>query len=84
MMLPAEELNMDWSGCPAVIARPEYLSGKPALRDDPRVSPETVVVNMDEGISATEVIELFGLRTPPAEIQAVYDHALRQRVPTPV
>ncbi len=75
---------MDWSGCPAVLARPGYLSGKPALRDDPRVSPETVVVNMDDGVSAAEIVALFGLRTPPADIQAIYDHALKQRAPSPV
>jgi uncharacterized protein (DUF433 family) len=75
---------MDWSGCPLVCARPGYLSGNPALVDDPRVSPETVVVNMDDGMTASEVTETFGLRTPPSDIRAVYDYALRQRALHPV
>jgi uncharacterized protein (DUF433 family) len=75
---------MDWSGCPLVVRRPGYLSGKPALRDDPRVPPETVVVNMDDGMTAGEVAEMFDLRTPISDIQAIYDHAKRQRAPSPV
>lgn len=75
---------MNWSGCPLVCARPGYLSGKPALVDDPRVSPETVVVNMDDGMTASEVVEAFGLQTPPSGIQAVYEYALRQRALHPV
>jgi hypothetical protein len=39
----AEALEMDWSGGTVVVARPGFLSGKAALRDDPRVSPDTVV-----------------------------------------
>src|SRR5882724_9204466 len=32
-------MPIDWSRCPAVRIRPGYLSGRPALRDDPRVPP---------------------------------------------
>jgi hypothetical protein len=39
---------------------------------------------MDDGVSAAEIVALFGLRTPPADIQAIYDHALKQRAPSPV
>jgi hypothetical protein len=47
--LQGERLAMpiDWSRCPAVRARPGYLSGRPALRDDPRVLPETIIDTMD-------------------------------------
>lgn len=75
---------MDWSGCPLVVSRPGYLSGKPALRDDPRVPPETIVVNMDEGMTAQQVAEMFGLRTPVADILAIYDNAKKQRAPSSV
>ena len=75
---------MDWSGCPFVVSRPGYLSGRPALRDDSRVPPETIVVNMDEGLTAQEVAEMFDLRTPVSDILAVYDYAKRQRAPNPV
>jgi uncharacterized protein (DUF433 family) len=77
-------MAIDWSGCPAVCTRPGYLSGKPALRDDPRVPPETIVENMDAGETAEQVIENFGLRTKLRDVLAVYDHATRQRVQSPV
>jgi hypothetical protein len=60
------------------------LSGEPALRDDPRVPPEAIVVNMDDTMTATEVADLFNLQTPVSDIQAVYDFAKRQRVLHPV
>jgi uncharacterized protein (DUF433 family) len=75
---------MGWSGCPLVISRPGYLSGKPALRDDPRVPPEAIVENMDDDMTAQEVAELFDLRTPVGDIQAVYDYVKRQRALHPV
>ncbi len=81
---------MDWSGCPVVVARPGYLSGAPALRDDPRVPPETIVDNIDfseaadDHAAAMEVIENFGLKTPLQDVLAVYDYATRQRAANPV
>jgi uncharacterized protein (DUF433 family) len=75
---------MDWSGCPLVVSRAGYLSGKPALRDDPRVPPETIVVNMDDGMTAQQVAEMFGLRTPVVDILAIYDYAKKQRAPSSV
>ncbi len=75
---------MDWSGCPLVVSRPGYLSGKPALRDDPRVPPEAIVENMDDGMTAHEVAMLFDLKTAVGDIQAVYDHVKRQRALHPV
>jgi uncharacterized protein (DUF433 family) len=77
-------MAIDWSGCPAVCARLGYLSGKPTLRDDPRVPPETIVANMDAGETPEQVIENFGLRTPLGDVLAVYEHAKRQRVQSPV
>jgi uncharacterized protein (DUF433 family) len=79
-------LNMpiDWSSCPAVRVRQGYLSGKPALREDPRVSPETIVENMDAGETPEQVIENIGLHTPLRDVVAVYDYAKRQRVKSPV
>jgi uncharacterized protein (DUF433 family) len=75
---------MKWSGCPLVVSRPGYLSGEPALRDDPRVTLETIVVNMDDGMTAQEVADMFGLATPVSDIEAIYDHAKKQRAPSPV
>lgn len=75
---------MDWSGCPMVVARPGYLSGAPALRDDPRVPPETIVDSIDAGETAEQVIENFGLKTPLSDVLAIYEYAKRVRVPHPV
>ena len=48
---------MDWSGCPFVVSNPGTISGAVALRDDPRVSPEAIIVNMDDDLTAQEVAE---------------------------
>ena len=77
-------MPIDWNRCPAVLIRPGYLSGAPALRDDPRVPPETIVENMDAGETAEQVIENFGLRTSLQDVLAVYDYAKRQRVASPL
>ncbi len=77
-------MPIDWNRCPAVLTRPGYLSGKPALRDDPRVPPEIIVDNLDLGESPQQVIENYGLRTPLHDVLAVYAYAKRQRVASPV
>ena len=77
-------MPIDWSRCPAVRIRPGYLSGRPALRDDPRVPPETIVENLDSGETAEQVIENYCLRTSPRDVLAVYEYAKKQRVTSPV
>jgi uncharacterized protein (DUF433 family) len=77
-------MPIDWSRCPAVRTKPGYISGAAALLDDPRVPAETVIVNMDEGMSAEEVVEIFGLKTPLNDVLAVYNYAKEQRVANPV
>jgi uncharacterized protein (DUF433 family) len=72
---------IDWSACPAVATRPGFLSGKPALRDDPRVPPEVIVDNMDLGESAQDVIANYDLQTPLHDVLAVYHYAKRFRGP---
>jgi len=72
---------IDWSMCPIVVARPGYLSGRPALRDDPRVPPETIVDNLDAGETPDDVISNFGLHTTREDVLAVYAYAQRQRGP---
>jgi len=75
---------IDWSGCPVVRTKPGYISGAAALLDDPRVPAETVVANMDEGMSAEEVIEIFGLKTTLKDVLAIYEYVKQQRVAHPV
>jgi uncharacterized protein (DUF433 family) len=69
---------IDWDGCPIVVRREGTLSGAPALRADPRVPPEVIVENMDDGLSAEAVIETYCLRTPLPDVLAVYAFAKRQ------
>jgi uncharacterized protein (DUF433 family) len=77
MRLP-KRLAMDWSGCPIVVSRPGYISGAPALRDDPRMPDDLVVENMDPGESAQAVVDNYRLRTSPADVLAVYQYAKQQ------
>jgi uncharacterized protein (DUF433 family) len=77
-------MPIDWSRCPGVRTRPGYLSGKPALWDDPRVPPETIVENLDAGETAEQVIENYGLKTSLRDVLAVYEYAKKQRVAGPV
>jgi len=76
-------MPIDWSRCSAVLVRPGYISGAAALRDDPRIPAETIIVNMDEGMSAEEVVETFQLRTSLKDVLAVYSYAKEQRVARP-
>jgi uncharacterized protein (DUF433 family) len=77
-------MPIDWSHCPNVRIRPGYLSGRPALRDDPRVPPETIVENLDSGETAEQVIENYRLRTSLQDVLAVYEYAKKQRVTSSV
>jgi uncharacterized protein (DUF433 family) len=70
---------VNWKDCPFVVSRPGYVSGAPALRDDPRVMVEVVVENMDLGETAQDVIDNYQLRTPLQDVIAIYDYANRHR-----
>lgn len=66
------------------MARTGFLSGAPALRDDPRMPVQSVVENMDDGLTAEEVAALFNLRTPARELQPIHAYAVAQRATHPV
>jgi uncharacterized protein (DUF433 family) len=80
----ARRLAMDWSGCSIVVSRSGYISGAPALRDDPRMPADLVVENMDLGESAQDVVDNYQLHTPPGDVLALYQYAKRQRALSPV
>ncbi len=75
---------MDWSGFPIVVSRPAYISGAPALRDDPRMPADLVVENLDLGESAQDMVDNYQLDTSPSEVLALYQYAKRQRALSPV
>ena len=70
---------MDWSDCSLVISRPDFISGAPALREDPRMPADLVVENMDLGESVQDVVDNYQLRTSPENVLAIYQYAKRQR-----
>ncbi len=74
---------IDWTDCPLVVSRPGYVSGAPALRDDPRVMIDVVIENMDMGESAQDVIDNFRLRTKLHDVLAIYHYATTQRAKQP-
>jgi hypothetical protein len=41
--------------------------------------PEVVDENMDDGMTAKEVVEVYELETPVADVEAIYRFAVRQR-----
>jgi len=77
-------MPIDRTRYPAVRTKPGYISGAAALMNDPRVPAETVIVNIGEGMTAEEVVELFGLKTPLTDVLAVYTHAKAKRLAHPV
>jgi uncharacterized protein (DUF433 family) len=70
---------IDWRDCPLVVSRPGYVSGVPALRDDPRMMADALVGNLDLGETAQEVVENHQLRTPLRDVLAIYDYATKHR-----
>ena len=62
-----------------MIARPGFISGAPALREDPRMPADLVVENMDLGESAQDVVSNYQLHTSPDDVLAIYHYAKRQR-----
>ncbi len=70
---------IDWNGCRHVVRREGWLSGAQALTDDPRITPELVVDNMDDGMTAQEVKDAYDLSTPVAHLDEIHQHALQKR-----
>jgi hypothetical protein len=57
-------MPIDRTRYPAVRTKPGDIFGAAALMNDPRLPAETGIVNMDEGMTAEGVVEVFGLKTP--------------------
>ena len=68
---------IDWDGCRHVVRREDWLSGNPALVDDPRITPDLVSDNMDDGMTAQEVKDAYDLRTPLAHLEEIQEYANR-------
>jgi uncharacterized protein (DUF433 family) len=46
---------MDWSKFDLALTDPRYLSGAPVFKDDPRMPIQTVLDNLEDGMTPEEV-----------------------------
>ena len=69
---------IDWTDCPLVQSRPDYLSGAPTLRTMPRMTVDTVVECADLGLSPSEISEAYDV--PSDTIRSLLDYAQAHRV----
>jgi uncharacterized protein (DUF433 family) len=69
---------IDWSECPLVQRDPDYVSGQPALRADPRMTVDALVECADDGMTPEEISETYNV--PVATIRTLLDYAAKHRV----
>jgi uncharacterized protein (DUF433 family) len=70
---------IDWSQCPLVQRNPDYVSGRAALRADPRMTVDPLVECADDGMPPEEISEAY--HVPVATIHTLLDYAAKHRVP---
>jgi uncharacterized protein (DUF433 family) len=68
--------DIDWSNCPIVERDPEKMGGVPTLRAW-RLSADSIVENHDDGLSAEEIAEMFGV--PLADVETLISYASQVR-----
>ena len=72
---------IDWSECALVQRDPNYVSGAPALRDDPRMTVDQLIECADDGMELEEISETYNV--PVAIIRTLLEYAAKHRVPAP-
>lgn len=75
-------MPIDWSACPLVQRDPNYVSGQPALRSDPRMTVEPLVESADLGMSVADISEVYGI--PADTVCSLLAYAAQHRAPAPV
>lgn len=74
---------IDWTDCPLVQCDPRFVSGKPALRGEPRVLVEPLVESADLGMKPEEIAEAYDV--PTETVRSLLAYAESHRVaPSPV
>jgi uncharacterized protein (DUF433 family) len=68
--------DIDWFDCPIVESDPKKMGGVPTLRAW-RLSADSIVENHDDGISAEEIADMFGV--PLADVEMLIAYASRAR-----
>ncbi len=69
---------MDWNGCSWVESVPERMHGTPVVIDS-RMDADGVVLNFDEGMSADEIAEEYGVPREAVEVVLVFAGRSTQR-----
>ncbi len=73
---------MDWSKFDLAMTDPRYLSGQPVFKDEPRMPVQTVLDNLDDGMTMEQIAEAWQLEL--RLVAGVQNFAESQRVAHPV
>ncbi len=71
---------MDWSKFGLAMSDPRFQSGAPVFRDDPRMPVQTVLDNLDDGMSAEQIAKAWNL--DPRLVAGIQQFAESQRLAT--
>jgi len=72
-------MSIDWTDCPIVQRDPNYVSGQPTLRSDPRMTVDVLVEEADAGMKPEAISKVY--KVPVATIRTLLDYAAKHRVP---
>ncbi len=73
---------MDWSEFNLAMTDPRYVSGIPVFKDEPRMPVQTVLDNLDDGMTPEAIAEAWQIDR--RLVTAVRDFAESQRLAHPV
>ena len=55
----AQPNGMDWSQFDLAMTDPRYMSGEPVFKDEPRMPVQTVLDNLDDGMTPQQIAEAW-------------------------
>jgi uncharacterized protein (DUF433 family) len=73
---------MNWSEFDLAMADPRFQSGAPVFKDDPRMPVQTVLDNLDDGMTPEQVAKAWDIE--PLLVAGVRHFAESQRLARPV
>ena len=50
---------MDWSKFDLAMTDPQYLSGEPVFKEEPRISVQTVLDNLEDGMTPEQIAKAW-------------------------
>jgi len=63
---------LDWSGCPIITRVPGLMGGVPVIRGM-RITPETILMHWEDGMSFSEIAEQFDVAIE--DMKTIVDYA---------